>query len=64
MKKSFKKFKPGIVSYRSHKNFSNESFRECLLEKISKKKLTNNDDGYKGFATEIYLSMFEVIKYL
>ena len=36
MKKSFRKFNPRLINYRSYKNFSNEAFRECLLEKLSR----------------------------
>ena len=36
MKKSFRKFNPRLINYRSYKNFSNEDFRECLLEKLSR----------------------------
>ena len=35
-----------VVSiYRSYKNFSNEAFRECLLEKLSREVFENNDEG-------------------
>ena len=36
MKKIFRKFQPRLINYRSYKNFSNEAFRECLLEKEGK----------------------------
>ena len=44
MKKIFKKSQRRIINYRSYKNFSNETFREFLVEKLSK-ELVNNDDG-------------------
>ena len=45
MKKSFRKFHPQLINYRSDKNFSNEAFRECLPEKLSKEIFENNDEG-------------------
>ena len=45
MKKSFRKLHPRLTNYRSYKNFSNEAFRECLREKLSKEIFENNDDG-------------------
>ena len=45
MKKSFRKFHPRLINYRSYKNFSNEAFRECLLEKLSKEVFVNNSEG-------------------
>ena len=32
---TFKKLKPRVINYRSYKHFSNELFRESLLEKLS-----------------------------
>ena len=49
MKKSFRKFHHRLISYRSYKNFSNEAFRECLLEKHSKEVFENNDEGLQRF---------------
>ena len=49
MKKSFRKFHPRLINYRSYKNFSNEVFRECLLEKISKEVFLNNDEGLQRY---------------
>ena len=49
MKKSFRKFQPRLINYRSYKNFSNEAFRECLLEKLSKEIFEHNDDGLQRF---------------
>ena len=39
MKKRIRKFHPRLINYRSYKNFSNEAFRECLLEKLSKRDI-------------------------
>ena len=49
MKKSFRNFHPRLINYRSYKNFSNEVFRECLLEKLSKEVSVNNDEGLQRF---------------
>ena len=49
MKKSFRKFHSRLINYRSYKNFSNEAFRECLLEKLSKEIFENNDEGLQRF---------------
>ena len=45
MKKSFRKFHPWLINYRSYKNFSNEAFKECLLENLSKEVFVNNGEG-------------------
>ena len=49
MKKSFRKFLPRLMNYRSYKNFSSEVFREYLLEKLSKEVFLNNDEWLQGF---------------
>ena len=49
MRKMFKKFQPRVIHYRSYKHFSNEYFRKCLLEKLSKEVLINNDNGFQRF---------------
>ena len=49
IKKSFKKFQPSSVNYRSYKKNSNKTFRECLFEKVSKEVFINNDDRLKMF---------------
>ena len=49
MKKSFRKFHPRLINYRSYKNFSNEAFRECLLQKLLKEIFENNDEGLQRF---------------
>ena len=48
--KRFKKFQPTVIHYRSYKHFSNEYFRKCLLEKLSKEVLVCNDDGFQRFS--------------
>ena len=49
MKKSFKKFQPRIINYRSYKHFSNETFRKDLIDKLSNEKFVINDEGLKRF---------------
>ena len=49
LKKNFRKFHPRLINYRYYKNFSNEAFRECLLEKLSKEIFENNDEGLQRF---------------
>ena len=47
--KSFRKFHLWVINYRSYKNFWNEAFRECLIEKLSKEVYVNNDEGLQRF---------------
>ena len=49
MRKSFEKLKPRVTNYRSYKHFSNDVFRESLLEKLSKRTFFNNDYGCVNF---------------
>ena len=49
MKKSFKKFQPQSINYRSYKHFSNDTFRKDLIYKLSNEKFVINDDGMKRF---------------
>ena len=39
MRKSFKKYQRKTINYRSYKNFSNEKYRETLINNLSKKKI-------------------------
>ena len=48
-RKRFKKLKPRVLNYRSYKYFSNEVFRESLLEKLSQQTCINNDYGFEKF---------------
>ena len=43
MTKSFTKFKAQLINHSSYKNFSNDAFRECLLEKLSKEVFVNKN---------------------
>ena len=47
MRKSFKKYQPKIITYRSYKNSSNEKDREMLINNLSKENFINNDDGFQ-----------------
>ena len=49
MRKSFKKYQPKTINYRSYKIFSNEKYREKLINNLSKENFINNDDGFKRF---------------
>ena len=49
MKKSFKKFQPRIINYRSYKHFLNDTFRKDLIDKLPNEKFVINDDGLKKF---------------
>ena len=49
MRKTFKKLSPWIISYRSYKNFSNETFRESLINNLSNEVFSNNDNGLEKF---------------
>ena len=41
MRKSFKKYQPKTISYRSYKNFSNEKYREMLINNLLKGSVTS-----------------------
>ena len=49
MKKSFKKFQPRIISYRSYKHFSNDTFRKGLIDKVPNEEFVINDGRLKRF---------------
>ena len=49
MRKSFKRLKSRVISYRSYKHFSNEVFRESLLGKLSQQTFVYNDYGFERF---------------
>ena len=48
-RKSFKKYQPKIINYRSYKDFSNEEYRETLINNLSKENFINNDDDFQRF---------------
>ena len=47
METNFRKLKPKIINYRKYKNFSNDIFRDSLLEELS--QVNNEDDGFNNF---------------
>ena len=49
MRKVFKKFQPRIINYRPYKHFSNEAYRESLINKLTLENFVNNDDGFQRF---------------
>ena len=49
MRKSFKKYQPSIISYRSYKKFSNAAFRETLIKKLSNENLVSKGSGFERF---------------
>ena len=49
MRKSFKKYQPKTISYRSYKNFSNEKYGKTLINDLSKENFIDNDDGFERF---------------
>ena len=64
MRKTFKKLSPRIISYRSYKDFSNETFRDCLVNNLSNEVFSNNDNGLEKFCktTMDTLNLFAPIK--
>ena len=49
MRKDFKKYWPKTINYRSYKIFSNDNYREMLINSLSKENFVNNDDGFQRF---------------
>ena len=49
MKTSYRKIKPRVINYRDYKSFSNEGFRESLLENLKGKLLGNSDQSFSNF---------------
>ena len=49
MRKGFEKFQLRMINYRSYKHFSNETYRESLINKLSQENFVNNDDGFQRF---------------
>ena len=64
MRKTFKKLSPRIISYRSCTDFSNEEFRDCLVNNLSNEVFSNNDNGLEKFCktTMDTLNLFAPIK--
>ena len=51
MRKSFKKYQPKIINYRSYKNFSNEKYRETLINDLTKENFMNDNNVSKDSVT-------------
>ena len=49
MKIRYRKLKPKIINYRKYKTFSNDIFRDSLLEQLSEVRINNDDDGFNKF---------------
>ena len=49
MKTSYRKIEPRVINYRDYKSFSNEGFRESLLENIKGKLSENSDKSFSNF---------------
>ena len=48
-KKTFKKILPGVINYRSYRDFSNKTFRVSLINNLPYEAFANNDDGLEKF---------------
>ena len=57
MTESFKKYQPKTINYRSYKNFSNEKYRETLINNLSKENFINNGDSSQRFCHIISLDV-------
>ena len=49
MRKGFKKYQPKTINYRSYKSFSNERYKEKLINNLGKEDFINYDDGFQRF---------------
>ena len=49
MKTTFRKLKLKIINFRRYKNFSNDIFRDTLLEELLQVRINNDDDGFNNF---------------
>ena len=49
MKTSYQKIEARVINYRDYKSFSNEEFRESLLENIKGKLSENSDKSFSNF---------------
>ena len=55
MGKTFKKICPTVISYRSDRDFSNETSRVALINNLSNEIFVNNDMGSKNFAKQPWI---------
>ena len=49
MKMTFRKLRQKIIFYQKHKHFSNDTFRDNLLEELSQVQISNNYNGFNNF---------------
>ena len=49
MKTSYRKIEPRVINYQDYKSFSNEGFRESLLENLKGKLSGNSDQSFSNF---------------
>ena len=49
MKMTFRKLRQKIILYQKHKHFSNDTFRDNLLEELSQVQISNNYNGFNNF---------------
>ena len=49
MRKNFRKFQLRIINYRFQKHFSNETYRESLINRLSQQNFVNNNGGFQRF---------------
>ena len=49
MKTSYRKIEPRVINYRDYKSFSNEGFRESLLENLHGELSGNSDQSFSNF---------------
>ena len=49
MRTIFKKYHPKMINYRLYKIFSNEAFRETLINHLPKENYINDDNGFQRF---------------
>ena len=58
---TFRKLKPKIINYRKYKFFSNDIFRDTLLEELSQIRI-NNDDDKICKTKKLYVSLLRKTK--
>ena len=64
IRKSFKEIRPRVITYRSYRDFSNETFRVSLINNLSNEVFVSNGDGLGKFCktTMDTLNSFAPIK--
>ena len=64
IRKTFKEIRPRVITYRSYRDFSNETFRVSLINNLSNEVFVSNGDGLGKFCktTMDTLNSFAPIK--